>query len=176
MVTRTLLGHMIIVALTVAACARQPKSGPGADDPIRPNGVTRSRAEIVRFMEAEVMPFARRTLEPVVGAGAVRCETCHGANPETRNWAMPAVAALPDANARGAAAIVGSDSQVRNALHGYAADPDKQRVASLMRREVLPGMAALLHRPVYDFTRPFAYNEERNAFGCYHCHMAQRSP
>ncbi len=118
------------------------------------------------------MPFARRALEPVVGPGKVRCETCHGLDAVARDWQMPAVAALPEASVSRLAEGVGSDSQTRNALHGYAADADKQRVTAHMRSDVLPGMAALLHRPAYDFTQPYEYNVERAAFGCYHCHRA----
>jgi hypothetical protein len=162
----------VVLMLAAGACAReQPR--PGGDDPIRPNGVARSRAEIVQFMESEVMPFARRALEPVVGAGHVTCETCHGREPEARGWRMPAVAALPEASVARDAESAGADPQLRNALHGYAADPGKQRVAAYMRTDVLPGMAKLLHRPVYDFSQSYAYNNERGAFGCYHCHMAR---
>jgi hypothetical protein len=67
----------------------------------------------------------------------------------------------------------GSDSQMRNALHGYLADEEGQRKAGHMRAVVLPGMAALLRRPQYDFGKPYEYNQERNAFGCYHCHMVK---
>lgn len=119
------------------------------------------------------MPFARRTLEPIVGVGKVRCETCHGPDAEARGWAMPAVAALPEPVVNARADSVGADAQLRNALHGYAADADKQRVTAHMRQEVLPGMARLLHRPVYDFAQPYADNVARGSFGCYHCHLAQ---
>ena len=40
-----------------------------------------------------------------------------------------------------------------------------------MREVVMPGMARLLHRPAYDFTRPYEYNRSRRALGCYHCHQ-----
>ncbi|MGE3956054.1 MAG: hypothetical protein AB7H96_04990 [Vicinamibacterales bacterium] len=160
-----------LVALLAAGC-QQGQPPPGAADPIRPNGHTRSRAEIVRFMEQEVMPFALTALEPVVGRGNVTCRTCHGPRPEERNWQMPAVAALPDEAVRGLAGSVGADSQVRNALHGYASDPGKQAVTAHMRTTVLPGMARLLQRPAYDYTQTYAYNAERRAFGCYHCHTA----
>jgi hypothetical protein len=163
---------VLVVALAAAGC-HDGRPLPGGDDPIRPNGLKRDRAEIVRFMESDVMPFARQTLEPIVGAGNVRCESCHGTDAEARDWAMPAVAALPESSVRELAQSVGADPQLRNALHGYAADPEKQRIAARMRTEVLPGMARLLHRPVYDFSQPLAYNVERNAFGCYHCHKAK---
>ena len=143
-----------------------------ADDPIRPHGRKRSRADIVAFMEAEVMPFAKHALEPIVGRGNVRCETCHGDDAEARDWAMPAVAALPEPGVKRMAAA-GSDSQVRNALHGYLAEGDNQRRAAHMRGVVLPGMAALLRRPMYDFAQSYEDNRERSAFGCYHCHIVK---
>jgi hypothetical protein len=34
-------------------------------------------------------------------------------------------------------------------------------------------MAALLRRPAYDFTKPYAYNRARDALGCYHCHRVK---
>jgi len=40
-----------------------------------------------------------------------------------------------------------------------------------MREVVMPGMAQLLHRPPYDFSRSYDYNRSRFAFGCYHCHL-----
>jgi hypothetical protein len=42
-----------------------------------------------------------------------------------------------------------------------------------MRKVVLPGMARLLKRPAYDFTRAYEYNRTRAAFGCYHCHKVR---
>jgi hypothetical protein len=42
-----------------------------------------------------------------------------------------------------------------------------------MREIVMPGMAALLHRPPYDFTRSYEHNQSRNALGCYHCHRVR---
>ena len=146
----------------------------GPDDPIRPNGIKKSNAEIEAFMEHEVMPFARYALEPVVGKGKVRCETCHGENGRARNWAMPAVSALPEPTVRRVAAAAGSDSQIRNALHGYLAESDNQRQADRMRGVVMPGMAALLRRPVYDFSHSYEENRERAAFGCYHCHVVRQ--
>jgi hypothetical protein len=143
------------------------------DDPIRPFGVKRNRPEIVAFMESEVMPFARYALEPIVGRGKVRCETCHGEDADARNWTMPAVQALPEPAVRHVAVAAGSDSQMRNALHGYLADEKKQAIAAHMRGVVLPGMAALLRRPVYDFAHSYEENRERAAFGCYHCHMVK---
>ncbi|MEQ1897678.1 MAG: hypothetical protein ABL971_09880 [Vicinamibacterales bacterium] len=143
-----------------------------ADDPIRPHGVKRSRQEIVAFMEGEVMPFAVAALEPVVGKGKVRCETCHGANAVERDWRMPAVAKLPEPGVTTVAARGTVDSRLRNALHGYLADAGNQRVTGHMRGVVLPGMAALLHRPAYNFAQPYDYNVEHSALGCYHCHLA----
>jgi hypothetical protein len=146
----------------------------GPDDPIRPNGVKKSQSDIEAFMEHEVMPFARYALEPIVGKGNVRCETCHGENGRARGWAMPAVAALPEPAVRRVAAAAGSDAQIRNALHGYLAGSDKSRKADRMRGLVMPGMAALLRRPVYDFSHSYEENRARAAFGCYHCHMVEQ--
>lgn len=142
----------------------------GDQDPVRPRGVKRPEAEIVAFMEQEVMPWARVALAPVVGRGNVRCETCHGRDAGTRGWAMPAVEALPEPDVR-AMAGAGSDAQTRNALHGYLAEEDNSAVAAHMRGVVTPGMAALLRRPAYDFARTYEYNRSRAAFGCYHCHV-----
>jgi hypothetical protein len=142
-----------------------------ADDAIRPRGVKRSDAEIQAFMEREVMPWARGALEPVVGAGRVTCETCHGRDAEERRWRMPAVRALPEPHVREMAMAAGSDSQVRNALHGYLAEGDNSAVAAHMRGIVVPGMAALLRRPAYDFAQTYEFNRARAAFGCYHCHL-----
>ena len=146
-------------------------------DPIAPNGEKRSTAEIVRFMEADVMPWARSALGPIAGgAGRVQCETCHGHDGRARGWRMPAVSALPAPDLRD----LGweryndtMDAQMRNAIYGYLAEPDKQTKATYMREVVMPGMARLLDRPAYDFTRPYAENRAKNAIGCYHCHRVR---
>jgi hypothetical protein len=142
-----------------------------ADDAVRPGGVKRSEADIRSFMEHDVMPWARTALEPVVGQGNVTCETCHGTDAEARKFIMPAVRALPEPDVRRWAEAAGSDSQMRNALHGYLAQGDNLAIAAHMRGVVTPGMAALLRRPVYDFAQTYEYNRSRAAFGCYHCHM-----
>ena len=67
----------------------------------------------------------------------------------------------------------GHGLQMRNAIYGYIAESDKQTKATYMREIVMPGMAQLLHRPAYDFTRPYEYNRSRGAFGCYHCHRVK---
>jgi hypothetical protein len=145
------------------------------DDPIYPNGRKRSEEDIRRFMEAEIMPWARAVLGPLKGgADRITCETCHGVDAGSHGWSMPAVAALPRPDLRDTGwerYSEGMDDQMRNAIYGYLADPEKQHRAGYMREVVLPGMAALLHRPPYDFTRPYAYNRSRLAFGCYHCHQ-----
>jgi hypothetical protein len=140
------------------------------DDAVRPRGIKKSEIEIRAFMEEEVMPWARVALEPVVGPGNVTCETCHGPDGEARNYAMPAVRALPEPDVR-RWVEAGADSQMRNALHGYLAEGDNAAIAAHMRGVVTPGMAALLRRPVYDFAQTYEYNRSRAAFGCYHCHM-----
>jgi hypothetical protein len=144
------------------------------DDPIAPGGVKKSRAEIARFMEEDVLPWAREALGPIKGGpDQVTCLTCHGADADARGWQMPAVAKLPEPALRdqGWEHFGGAmDAQLRNAIYGYLAGTDKQRKAAYMREIVMPGMARVLRRPSYDFTQPYQYNRERLAFGCYHCH------
>jgi hypothetical protein len=169
----------VVVALFGVAIGLHGKSDPPAsyapDDPIHAGGHKRTRAEIVRYMEEEVMPWARATLGPLKGGSdRITCETCHGRNPASRDWRMPAVAALPRPAVRAEGWEQyggGMDAQMRNAIYGYLAGSDKQTRAAYMRELVMPGMARLLHRPPYDFTRPYAYNRSRQAFGCYHCHL-----
>jgi hypothetical protein len=148
-----------------------------ADDAIAPHGVKRGQTEIVRFMEAQVMPWAQTVIGRVKGgADRVTCETCHGPNPAARSWQMPAVAALPQPDVRERGWEVysgGMDAQMRNAIYGYTADSGKLATAAYMREVVVPGMAALLHRPAYDFTRSYEFNRSRNALGCYHCHRVR---
>ena len=146
-----------------------------SDDAIYPNGEKRDHAAIVRFMETSVMPWAREALGPIRGgANKVTCETCHAVAPQDRGWRMPAVAALPlpDMAVRGWETYsAGMDAQTRNAIYGYVAEADNQTKAAYMREVVMPGMSRLLHRPAYDFTKPYEYNRTRAAFGCYHCHQ-----
>jgi hypothetical protein len=167
-----------VFALSLTLHGRASTITYSADDPIAPNGVKRSRADIVRFMETEVMPWARTTLGPIVGgADKVRCETCHGQDADARDWRMPGVAALPQpavVDAGWERASDTMDSQTRNAIYGYNAEPRKQGRAVYMREHVLPGMAKLLHRPAYDFTKSYDYNRSQLAFGCYHCHRVSR--
>lgn len=148
-----------------------------SDDAIYPRGEKRDRDAIVDFMEAEVLPWARATLGPLKGgADNVSCETCHGENAEARGWQMPAVAALPEPHFRllgWELYSAGMDSQMRNAIYGYVAESENQSRAAYMREIVMPGMARLLHRPAYDFTKSYEYNRTRLAFGCYHCHMVR---
>lgn len=146
-------------------------------DAIYPNGQKRDREAIVRFMKEDVLPWARAALGPIVGgADRVRCETCHGHDAQARAWRMPGVAALPqpDVKERGWERYSGGmDAQMRNAIYGYVAESDKQHKATYMREIVMPGMAQLLHRAPYDFTRPYDFNRQRAAFGCYHCHQVK---
>lgn len=149
------------------------------DDPIRfPDGRKRPREEIVRFMRREVMPFAKKYLAPVVGgADKVSCETCHGKNPEARDFRMPAVAPLPNTVVVGAMtrrSAEEEDVQLHNALVGELSDSGKAARAEYMRRLILPRMASLLRRPTYDRLRTYEYNKERGAFGCYHCHQLHK--
>ena len=147
------------------------------NDAIMPGGVKRDEEQIVRFMEQTVMPWARVALAPIVGgADNVSCTTCHGTDAADHQWRMPGVSALPSPVVRelGWERFGGEmDTQMRNAIYGYAAQSDKQSKASYMREIVMPGMARLLHRPPYDFTRTYEYNRTHLAFGCYHCHHVQ---
>ena len=149
----------------------------GADDPIAPNGVRRRHDEIVAFMQTTVMPWARDTLGRIKGGpDRITCETCHGLGADARGWKMPSVAALPlpDVKERGWELYSATmDAQMRNAIYGYGADSEKQDKAAFMREVVVPGMARLLHRPAYDFTKSYDYNRSRDALGCYHCHQVQ---
>jgi hypothetical protein len=144
------------------------------DDALAPDGKRKSRDEIIAFMERDVMPFARRALGPLVGGpDRVTCATCHGADGETRGWEMPGVRALPQPELREAGLEKSGgdlDPQLRNAIYGYLADEDKQGTMGYMRALVMPGMARLLNRPAYDFTRSYDYNRTHAAIGCYHCH------
>ena len=181
---RGAIGSVVAMLIMIAAAALIVSLPGGAapialaaDDAIAPNGQPRSRDEIVSFMQREVMPWARETLGRIKGGpDRVTCATCHGAQPDARHWAMPAVAALPrlDLRERGweiyNAGSVRLDAQMRNAIYGYVADSEKQTRAAYMREIVAPGMARLLHRPAYDFSRPYEYNRTRHALGCYHCH------
>ena len=146
-------------------------------DAIYPNGQKNNRGEIVRFMQTSVMPWAREALGPIVGDPArVTCKTCHGPHPESSDWHMPAVAALPRPALREAGwETYGGvmDAQMRNAIYGYGAESDKLTKAASMREVVMPGMAQLLGRPAYDFTQPYEFNRSRFTFGCYHCHKVK---
>jgi hypothetical protein len=147
------------------------------DDAIYPRGQKKDRQEIIRFMERTVMPWARVALAPIVGSAArVTCVTCHGGQAESSDWRMPAVARLPRPAVREAGwehygGVM--DSQMRNAIYGYGSASENAAPAAYMREVVMPGMAALLHRPAYDFTRTYEYNREHFAFGCYHCHKVK---
>jgi hypothetical protein len=158
--------HRTTVAVTYAA-----------DDALAPNGEKRSQADIITFMEAEVMPWARVTLGRLKGgADRVTCDTCHGTRPAARDWRMPAVAALPQPDVRDRGWELyktNIDAQMRNAIYGYLAESDNQAKAAYMREFVVPGMSHLLHRPAYDFTQSYEYNRSRRALGCYHCHQVQ---
>ena len=148
-----------------------------ADDALAPGGEKRSEAEIIRFMDAEVMPWARVAFGRIKGgADRVTCETCHGAQAGARGWRMPAVAALPQPDLRESGWEIHQtkiDSQMRNAIYGYLAESDNQAKAGYMREVVVPGISRLLHRPPYDFTQSYEYNRSRRALGCYHCHQVQ---
>src|SRR5207245_7191213 len=85
-----------LVAVVAGLHGRTPGISYPEDDAIYPRGQKRERQEIVRFMERTVMPWARVALAPIVGSPArVTCGTCHGVQPESSDWRMPAVATLP---------------------------------------------------------------------------------
>jgi hypothetical protein len=166
-----------LVAIAVSLHGKSRAIAYPSDDAIYPKGEKRDRQEIVRFMERTVMPWARVALAPITGSSArVTCGTCHGGQPELSDWHMPAVATLPRPAIREAgwehySSVM--DAQMRNAIYGYGSASGNVARAAYMREVVMPGMAALLHRPAYDFTRPYEYNREQFAFGCYHCHKVK---
>ncbi|MBI3491155.1 MAG: hypothetical protein HY047_05130 [Acidobacteria bacterium] len=179
---REALGGFVAVLLAIAGVAiglhgRAIAVTYAPDDAIAPNGQKKPQAEIRRYMETDVMPWARATLGRIKGGpDRISCETCHGANADARNWQMPAVAALPQPDVRERGWEIysaGMDAQMRNAIYGYVAESENQAKAGYMREVVVPGMARLLHRPAYDFTRSYEYNFARNALGCYHCHRVK---
>ena len=171
---------IVVVAVFGVAIGLHGTAAPESyspDDPIAPSGEKRARAEIVRFMQTDVMPWARAALGPIKGGpGRITCDTCHGPNAEAHGWQMPAVAMLPqpEVRNRGWERYSGAmDAQMRNAIYGYVAESEKQTRAAYMREVVMPGMARLLERPAYDFTKSYEYNRSRHAFGCYHCHKVK---
>ena len=170
---------LVVAVAAVIASTHGPSAAAvfAGDDPIYPNGIKRSEQEITRFMESDVMPWAREVLGPLKGgADRISCQTCHGRQAEADDFAMPAVSALPQTDFRAEGWEVYSDAmdaQMRNAIYGYLAEPEKQQRAGYMREVVMPGMARLLHRPAYDFTRTYAFNRSHLAFGCYHCHRVK---
>lgn len=179
---REALGGLVAVLIAIFAVAIGLHGTTAAitftpDDAIAPSGEKRSEADIVRFMESDVMPWARATLGRLKGGPErITCETCHGAGGGTRGWQMPAVSALPlpDVRDRGWETYSASmDTQMRNAIYGYGAESDNQAKAAYMREVVMPGMARLLRRPAYDFTQSYEYNRTQHALGCYHCHRVQ---
>ena len=167
----------MIVAVFVVAVGLYGKT-PGVayppDDAIAPGGAKKDRESIVRFMESVVMPWAKQTLGPLKGgADRVTCTTCHGRDADALQWQMPAVSVLPKPEVAVSGWETyggGMDAQMRNAIYGYATESDNQTKAAHMREAVMPGMARLLRRPAYDFTRSYEYNRTHAAFGCYHCH------
>jgi hypothetical protein len=178
---RTLAGFVgVLVAIAAVALGLHGTTVTAtyaADDALAPNGEKRSEAEIIAFMETEVMPWARATLGRLKGGpDRVTCETCHGSRAAARGWRMPGVAALPqpDVRDRGWETYQTTiDAQMRNAIYGYVAESANQVKAAYMREVVVPGISRLLHRPPYDFTQSYEYNRSRRALGCYHCHQVQ---
>jgi hypothetical protein len=178
---RAALGGFVGVLIAIAAVAFGLHGTTvavtyAADDALAPNGEKRSQEDIIRFMETDVMPWARVALGRLKGgADRITCETCHGARAAARGWRMPAVAALPqpDVRERGLETQTNIDAQIRNAIYGYLAESDNQAKAGYMREVIVPGMSRILRRPSYDFTQSYEYNRSRRALGCYHCHQVQ---
>jgi hypothetical protein len=172
------VGVLIAIVILAASLHRTTSAMTyAADDALAPNGEKRSQAEIIAFMESEVMPWARTTFARFKGGpDRITCDTCHGVDPPSRGWRMPAVAVLPQPDVRDRAwesYRTNIDAQMRNAIYGYLAESDNQAKAAYMREVVVPGMSRLLHRPSYDFTQSYEYNRSRRALGCYHCHQVQ---
>jgi cytochrome c553 len=177
-VAAAIVAVVAVFAVTVGLQSSSPSPVTFAsDDAILPEGHKRSEQEIAEFMESVVMPWARVVLGRIKGGPEhVTCETCHGADGQERFWQMPAVSALPEPHFLQLGWELSStamDAQMRNAIYGYLAESDNQARAAYMRQVVMPGMARLLHRPAYDFTRSYEYNRTRAAFGCYHCHRVR---
>jgi len=179
---RQAIGGLVVAAIVICAVVvgLSGKTSPivyASDDAIEPGGMKKDRDEIVRFMRNDVMPWAREGLAPLKGGpDRVTCHTCHSSTADAREWQMPAVAALPLPVVRERGWEIyngGMDAQMRNAIYGYVAESDNQAKAAYMREIVVPGMARLLHRPAYDFTRTYEYNRSRRALGCYHCHRVK---
>jgi cytochrome c553 len=179
---RQALGSVIAVLIAIFAVViglhgKTAAVSYAPDDAIAPGGEKRSAADIIAFMEHDVLPWARRTLGPIKGgAERITCGTCHGEHADARDWQMPAVAALPqpEVRDRGWETYTSTmDAQMRNAIYGYIAESDNQAKAAYMREVVVPGMARLLHRPAYDFTKSYEFNRSRRALGCYHCHRVK---
>ena len=114
-----------IVAVAVGLHGKTVAVTYAADDALAPNGEKRSQADIIRFMETDVMPWARDTLGRLKGgADRVTCDTCHGAQARRAQWRMPAVAALPQPDVRDRGWEIyktNIDAQMRNAIYGYLA-------------------------------------------------------
>lgn len=173
------VGLMTALLIAITALVRQQSMSLAHldDGATSPQHEPTSQEDMIRFMEDAVMPWARAKLAPIVGGvDQVRCETCHGPTGREQAWRMPAVAALPEEAVRDRGwerYSDGMDPQLRNAIYGYGAESEKQGKATYMREIVMPGMARLLGRPAYDFTRTYDFNRRSEAFGCYHCHRVR---
>lgn len=171
------LTGFVVALTTIGGAVAWQRSTADAHTTSAPPDHATMRADMLRLMEDRVMPWARVALAPIVGGpDRVTCETCHGDSEAARSWRMPAVAALPEDVVRDSGwehYSNGMDPQLRNAIYGYAADSGKQTRATYMREVVMPGMARLLGRPAYDFTRSYDFNRRQEAFGCYHCHRVR---
>ena len=104
-----------------------------------------------QYMSAEVLPYFRtlfREYDPETYAN-VNCATCHGANMNERNFAMP----NPDI-----LALHPSGTDEQRAM--VEAHP---RMVRFMFRHVVPAMRQMLDQPEFD-------EETGEGFSCYFCH------
>src|SRR5262249_57578534 len=92
---RGALGGLVALLIAIFAVAIGLRGNTAAvtyadDDALAPNGEKRSEADIIRFMETDVMPWARATFARLKGgADRVTCATCHGAQAAARGWRVP---------------------------------------------------------------------------------------
>ena len=115
-----IFGVVIGLHGTTAAVSYAP------DDAIAPGGEKRSEADIIAFMERDVLPWARRTLGPIKGgADRITCETCHGEGADATK--------LADASGRRPSTARSARSWLGN-VYQHDGRADAQRDLRLHRR------------------------------------------
>ena len=154
----------VVVVAVFGDCGIECAGGTALSSPTRrtirsaPNGDKRSRAEI------SALHGSRRD---AVGARGARTDQGRRGPRHVRDMPRRARrrAAVADAGVAGAAAAgcqrrrMGTLQRARwtrrcaTRSTATLAESDKQAAAAYMREVVMPGMARLLHRPAYDFTR-----------------------